>query len=332
MAVPPLTDAVIERFRSDWHRLTGAACGDPALVGLSGGPDSSALALLVSQALKGIASSPSAATIDHGLRAASAAEATRAAEIARACGLPHAILAGPLPERADRTANLSARARALRYDLLHDHAEAIGARWIVTAHHADDQLETLIMRLNRRSGVRGLSGVRSVNGKLVRPLLTWSRSELEAIVATAGLEPVDDPSNVDDRFDRARLRKQLAAAPWLDARAAAHSVAALREADEAVEWAVDRAEGERCTFEEFDVRCRPGWNNVIPDEIRRRLAERCIRRALPGAIPQVRAINDAMVRLRGGGRETLAGVVWTAGVGPDGPFWHFRPAPPRRSP
>lgn len=331
MAMAPLPDAVIERFRGDWHRLTGVGCGDLALVALSGGPDSTALAVLIAQTLKGIAKPAIAATVDHRIRAASAEEAGRAADIARACGLPHTILTGTLPDRVEGTANLSARARELRYELLQDHAEAAAVCWIVTAHHADDQLETFVMRLNRGSGVRGLSGIRAVSGKIVRPLLNWRRADLLAVVAHAGLEPVNDPSNVDDRFDRARLRKTLADAPWLDPSAASRSAAALADADAAVEWAVDRAEAEHCTFGESEAILYPGYPGVIPEEIRRRLVERCFRRVTFGPPPRISAINEAMWRLRDGGRETLAGVVWTAGYAVRGPFWHFRAAPPRRS-
>ena len=105
---------------------------------------------------------------------------------------------------------MSARARALRYALLEAEADAAGASYIATAHHADDQLETLIMRLGRGSGVSGLAGVRAASGRVIRPLLGWRRAALAAIVAAAGIDPIQDPSNVSDRFERARLRKKLA--------------------------------------------------------------------------------------------------------------------------
>ena len=79
------------------------------------------------------------------------------------------------------------------------------------------------MRLNRGSGVGGLAGIRRVNGRVLRPLLDWRRAELEAIVAEAGLEPIIDPSNRDEKFDQARLRRELEGAAWLDRLAAAQA-------------------------------------------------------------------------------------------------------------
>jgi tRNA(Ile)-lysidine synthase len=93
--------------------------------------------------------------------------------------------------------------------------EREGLDALATAHHADDQAETLLARLNRGSGVAGLAGVRArgiVPGTrlpLIRPLLGWRRADLGEVVAAAGLTPVQDPSNSDDRFDRARIRKAL---------------------------------------------------------------------------------------------------------------------------
>src|SRR3546814_6847035 len=87
---------------------------------------------------------------------------------------------------------------------------------IVTAHHADDQLETMIMRLNRSSGVGGLAGIRARNGTVLRPLLSWRRDDLTALALDADLPLVEDPSNSDIRFDRARLRSALKSQQILD--------------------------------------------------------------------------------------------------------------------
>src|SRR5690606_15259418 len=105
---------------------------------------------------------------------------------------------------------------------------------------------TLIMRLNRASGLSGLAGVRPrgiVRGTelpLLRPLLDWRRAELAEIVARAGLEPVADPSNLDERFDRVRIRAALAEAGWIDPPALAQSAVHLAEADQALDWAAER--------------------------------------------------------------------------------------------
>ncbi len=182
-----------------------------------------------------------AATVDHGLRAKAADEAAFVASICAALGVPHATLKVALAP-----GNLQAEARVARYAALAGWAAERGLAAIATAHHADDQAETLLLRLKRASGVAGLAGVRATgqtgpNGAAVlRPLLGWRRVELAAVVAAAGIEAVQDPSNTDDKFDRARIRKAIAEAGWLDVPALAASAEHLADADAALDWAAAR--------------------------------------------------------------------------------------------
>ena len=310
------------RFARDWRRVARAEHDRPVLIALSGGGDSSALLLLFAALRR---RDVFAATVDHGIRPAAAAEAEQAAVLSRSCEVPHAILAAPLPERVAGTANLSARARALRYRLLEEQADAVGARWIVTAHHADDQLETLVMRLGRGAGLRGLAGIRARQGRVVRPLLGWRRTELAELIAAAGLAPVDDPSNTDDRFDRARVRKALAGVDWLDAAAATQSAAALAEAEEAIGWMVERLAGERIVAGDGEVRLRA---DDLPGELRRRLVERCLG-AIDGATGfRGEEVGHVLDRLSTGGGGTLGQARYDVVRGGE---WRFRPAPPRRA-
>ena len=213
---------------------------DEGALGLavSGGPDSLALLLLAHAALPGRIA---AATVDHGLRSANADEAAMVAALCQRLGVPHATLPVTLAE-----GNLQAEARMARYAALAGWMGEQGVAALATAHHADDQAETLLLRLNRGSGVAGLAGVRArgqVPGTrlpLVRPLLGWRRTELAYVVTGARLTAAEDPSNHDDRFDRVRLRKALAGADWLDAPALAASAAHLADADAALDWATVR--------------------------------------------------------------------------------------------
>lgn len=322
--------ALVERFQRDWRATAGAFYDDRALVGLSGGPDSTALLLLMHTIVPFI-TPPIAATVDHGLRPKSAAEAGAAADLCRSLGVPHTILCGTLPARVGRTANLSARARALRYELLEEYAAEMGARWIVTAHHADDQLETLVMRLNRGSGVRGLAGIRARQNRVVRPLLQWKRDELSAIVAAAGVSSTSDPSNVDDRFARARLRKLLARTPWLDARAAARSAHALADAEEAIEWYIDGLEPNAIKVADGQVFLNA---LLLPIEARRRLVERCLRYIDPANSPRGSDLSNLVASIDAYKGATLGGVaidfVASATDHSPGKLCRFRPAPPRR--
>ena len=120
--------------------------------------------------------------------------------------------------------NVSNEARKARYAALESWCDDRNIDWLMTAHHADDQLETMIMRLNRGSGVAGLSGIRARQGRIVRPLLRWRHDELVALLDDMGVEAVDDPTNHDDAYDRARLRKKMREIDMFDARAAAISL------------------------------------------------------------------------------------------------------------
>ena len=234
-ALRPPPEAVA-RFAGDLAPLRAAS--GPLALAVSGGPDSLALLLLAAAALPGAVE---AATVDHRLRPEAAEEAAAVARLCARLGVPHRIL--PVDVAAG---NLQAQARAARYAAMAVWMEERGLAALATAHHADDQAETLLLRLNRASGVAGLAGARArtvVPGTplaLLRPLLGWRRAELGRIVADAGVCPACDPANTDERFDRARIRKALASADWLDVPAIAASAAHLADADEALDWAAMR--------------------------------------------------------------------------------------------
>jgi tRNA(Ile)-lysidine synthase len=178
------------------------------LIAVSGGPDSVALlGLLAEWAVAPGRPRLAAATVDHGLRDASAAEAHDVAGLCHELGVPHAILTweGDKPATA-----VQARARAARYDLLAREAQRAGASVVVTAHTLDDQAETLMMRMAHGSGPSGLAGMRARVSRdglvLARPLLCVSKDRLIATARARGLPYVEDPSNANRRFERVRWR------------------------------------------------------------------------------------------------------------------------------
>lgn len=320
---PPLCGDAVERFARDLAALV--APGARLLVAVSGGPDSVAL-LLLAHAVLG--DRCAAATVDHALRPESGDEARWVAQLCTGRGIAHATLTGALPERTGRTANLSARARDLRYALLDAEADRVRASHIATAHHADDQVETLVMRLNRGAGVAGLAGVRATSGRIVRPLLGWRKAELAALVAALGIVPVEDPSNVHDRFDRARLRKALAGVAWIDPDGWSTSAGALADAEVAISWTVGRLEAERCRNEDGGATLRPGG---LPFEFRRRLVERCLLTVNPHARLRGGAVARIVHKLDTGDTVTAAGVSCKVQAGDStGAVWRFSSAPPRR--
>ncbi len=312
-----LPEPAVRRFADDFLRLTGA--GEKARLGIavSGGPDSLALLLLAAAAFPGCVE---AATVNHSLRPASADEALFVASLCAARGISHSILTlNGLPP-----GNVSAQARIARYEALDRWLVAQAIDWLLTGHHANDQLETMIMRLNRGSGVTGLSGVRAKQGRIIRPLLHWRREDLAALVADAGIIAVNDPTNRDDAFDRARLRKSLHDVEWIDAPAVALSADALADADTALDWTVDRLEAAHIHQDDagitFDRR-----SAKFPAELVRRLTLRCLRRIDPSAEPRGVALSRFIATLEMGGAATLGHV-----LGQGGDQWHFSPEPPRR--
>jgi len=270
------------------------------------------------------------ATVDHGLRTQSAAEAADVARLCASRGIAHATL----PLQLEPGAALQERARDARYAALGDWALANGLKAIVTAHHADDQAETFLMRLSRGAGVRGLAAMRARSGvpgrpdsELLRPLLGWPRSTLAGIVAEAGLCPVQDPSNNDPRFERARVRAVLAAMPGLDTQVVAASTRHLAEADAALEWAARHClAGAR---HESGVLC---WTRAdTPRAVALRVLERVAAQMGQGT-PRGSAVAHWHDRLADGGIATLAGV---RGDGRKAE-WRFSAVPPpnavKRSP
>ncbi|MEN2786061.1 tRNA lysidine(34) synthetase TilS [Sphingomonas qilianensis] len=311
------------------------APADVIAIAVSGGPDSMALLALASAAWPG---QVIAATVDHGLRIAAAEEAAMAGAYCAALGsaprsVPHTILT---PAKPIGSANVQANARTARYALLTDWAIAARATILATAHHADDQAETFLMRAARGSGLAGLAGIRPrrrLNDALtvIRPLLGWRRSDLRALAVGAAVPFVDDPSNTDEHYDRTRFRALLRDAPWLEtaqiARTAGHLAkidADLRALDA---WLLEtRQQPAKAGDCAIDI-------TGLPREVRRRLTRSAIAR-----VRAARAIIDPAWRdsaniealldaLEAGKRATQAGVMGSA----HGEIWHFTASPPRRT-
>ncbi len=309
------------------------------LLAVSGGSDSTALMLLASRWSLRDKIRIVVATVDHGLRGGSREEALFVAREAELLGFEHRLLAWAGQKPLTR---LQERAREARYALLADCAAEIGPRCaVVTAHHAEDQAETILFRLCRGSGVAGLAGMSAVSTldriargqlRLLRPLLQLSKAALEAMCAEAGRAYVTDPANADPRFARARLRALAAtlAAEGLDrdallrlGRRAARAEAALQYCAADVE-ARARRDGDQATarFEADALR-------KAPDELLARLIEKQTMRF--GSAPRLDRLERALQQVaralarREATRMTLAGAL----IDVDEAFLSFRPAPPR---
>ncbi|MDW8314137.1 MAG: tRNA lysidine(34) synthetase TilS [Rhodovarius sp.] len=178
-------------------------------LGVSGGPDSLALALLAEAwaAARGVALV--ALIADHGLRPGSGAEAEGVARLLSARGMEVRLLRLAIPPGAA----LQERAREARHAALLAACAEAGAPWLLLGHQRADQAETLLMRAETGSGPLGLAGMPFLRAApqalLIRPLLDVAPAVLAALCAAAGVIPLADPANRDPRFRRARLRSAL---------------------------------------------------------------------------------------------------------------------------
>ncbi|HEX8447548.1 MAG TPA: tRNA lysidine(34) synthetase TilS [Sphingomonas sp.] len=306
--------------------LAGHPALTPFAVAVSGGPDSLAL-LLLAQAVR--PGDVHAATVDHGLRPDSAAEAATVARLCADRGIPHHTLRAtwsPAPG-----IGLQAQARAYRYGLLDTWCREQAIPLLLTAHHRDDQAETLLMRLARGAGLSGLAGVRERRPlqaespvTLARPLLDVAKADLAAFVAGQGLTPVDDPANHDPRHDRTWTRTFLGRTPALDPARLAASARHLAEAETALEWTT--AKESEARIHHIDAETLFLDPTGLPEELLRRLVLRCLHARDITANPSGPSLKRLIERLKSGNAATLGATV--ARVEPCG--WMFRPAPPRR--
>ncbi len=191
--------------------LAPLAQANALLLAVSGGPDSTALMILAARWAQ-VRPSPrlEVATVNHGLRTEAASESHAVAELCQRYGLRHHALLWRGEKPASR---IQERARQARYALLAQCARSVDAEIIVTAHHADDQAETVLFRLLRGSGVAGLRGMDArspLDGLiLARPLLEISKAALLATCQAEGVAFAQDPSNDDRSFARVRMRALL---------------------------------------------------------------------------------------------------------------------------
>lgn len=296
----------------DWQRLHYG-------VAVSGGPDSMALLWLMAALLPG---QVRAVTVDHGLRKESAEEARMVAGFCVREHIPHSTLRPSAPLRG----SLQAAARTERYRLIEEWRAANGLAHLLTAHHADDQLETIVMRLNRSSGVGGLAAIRARYRLVLRPLLAWRHADLVRIALDQDIPFVDDPSNSDDRFDRARLRHALVSQTAIDVEAAARSAGWLAEADEAIDWAVERLIANWPDASDIAVIRDEGY----PAEIFRRIVTQRLR-ANDGQLRLRGASLDGVIAAMQGGRRAMVGALLIDAVpGLQGTIWRISAAPRRK--
>jgi tRNA(Ile)-lysidine synthase len=276
----PFTEPVLQAVAACLVRYVRQ--GQSAVVGFSGGLDSTVLLHAAGSLASDAGLELSAAHIHHGLSPSAEEWASSCSQVCHALAIPLAILRVNVPR--DTGEGIESAARRVRHKALADHS----ADWILLAHHIDDQAETVLHNLLRGAGVRGSAAMPELRARILRPLLGVTRDALLAYAKSHRLEWVEDKSNADSRFTRNFLRHEIL--PLLTSRfpRAAEQLAAAAarfgEADSLLEdlAALDLGRGP-CEFplplklfrELPDMRARNllramlGWHQVQPPDERR---------------------------------------------------------------
>ncbi len=306
----PLSDRAIDTI------FAPLADAGALLLAVSGGPDSTALLLMAASWARQRGGRPrlEAATVDHGLRAGGAEEARAVAELCRRLGVPHRVLdwRGAKPK-----SRVQERAREARYALLGERARAVGADFVVTGHHLDDQAETTLFRLARGSGIGGLRAMAALAARegffVARPLLGLAKRELIAYCRAEGVAFARDPSNDDPRYARTRLRAlaHTLAAEGLDAPALARLARRAGQVEDALVRQTAAAEA-RLRLVEIGA-CEASLLLAEPTEIVQRLLTAAIarvggREASRVGLEKIEALATGLREARNAGKRFSANV------------------------
>ena len=201
-----MTSALLDLRNAVRPFLENLTAGDSAIVAVSGGADSLALAYALIKEAPELAITLVAVTIDHQLQSGSGDQAKKVQEQLKAIGYQEVIIEKVLV--ADKS-GLEADARTARYAALDAIANAYGATQIFLGHTRDDQAETVLLGLARGSGTRSLSGMAIINGKYARPFLQLTRAQTVAACIEAEIIPWNDPHNINEKFSRVRVRNKV---------------------------------------------------------------------------------------------------------------------------
>ena len=201
-----MTSALVDLRNAVRPFLENLTAGDCALVAVSGGADSLALAYALIKEAPDLAITLIGVTVDHQLQSGSADQAKKVQAVLKEMGYQEVLIEKVTVEEKS---GLEADARTARYAALDSVAHAFGATQIFLGHTRDDQAETVLLGLARGSGNRSLNGMAELNGRFLRPLLAISRETTVAFCEDSGLAAWIDPQNSDQKFTRVRVRKNV---------------------------------------------------------------------------------------------------------------------------
>ncbi|GAB6184335.1 tRNA lysidine(34) synthetase TilS [Thermodesulfovibrio hydrogeniphilus] len=202
---------IVDKVKNTVEKFNMLSLNDHVLVGLSGGPDSVCLLNILKLFKQQYKLKISAAYIDHGLRPEDVPkEIEFCKKMCEELDIPFYTQSIPVKDFArQEKINIQEAARILRYGALDQISLNIKAHKIAVAHNADDQAETVIMRLLRGAGPAGLSGIPPVRKKIIRPLIEVERAEIENFLKEKNIPYIIDPSNESLKYLRNKIRHTL---------------------------------------------------------------------------------------------------------------------------
>lgn len=310
-----MTRALVELRSAVRPFLSQLTAGDVALVAVSGGADSLALAAAILAESKDLLVRPIAVTIDHQLQSGSATQAAKVVAQLKDLGYSDVI---SRQVDVDQSSGLESGARDARYAALHEIAEKVNAIHIYLGHTKDDQAETVLLGLARGSGARSLSGMASINGKIIRPLLHVTREVTEEACRDLECEVWNDPHNFNQDFSRVRVRTQVL--PMMEKElgpgisdALARTASLLRDDADALDALADQAVA-GLDLADLDI----DQLSALPKAVRSRVLRRAIyaQGAPGGAIraDHVSAVEALVTSWHGQGEVSLPGGVKVARI------------------
>jgi tRNA(Ile)-lysidine synthase len=279
---------LLDKVKGTISKYDMLGTGDTVLVAVSGGPDSVCLLSVLQTFAKDLDLSLHVAHLDHRFRGGeSEEEALFVAQKARTMGIAATIEQFDVPAFCrERGLSAQAGAREVRYGFLNRVAEKVGASRIALGHTASDQAETLVMRLIRGAGIRGLSAIPPVRENIIRPLIEVTREEVLEYLHAQGIEFATDPSNAKPVYTRNRVR--LAIMPVLRAfnpnivETLASEAAILRDENEAFEAYLDKVSPDVLSCEKNGVRLKRDEFNTLPTALKRRMLRKAVSKVHSG--------------------------------------------------
>jgi tRNA(Ile)-lysidine synthase len=262
---------ILAKFKTEILQVLPSINGLKLGLAVSGGSDSLALCFLLQESQNDLDFQLKCITIDHKLRSESSKEALKVNALLNNYNLNHCVIAW---EGEKPSSNLQEEARIARYKLLTDFCHQNNITHLLTAHQKNDQAENFIIRADHGSGVYGLAGISpttKMHGiNIIRPLLNFSKEELQEFLRSRNIEWIEDPSNQNEHFARVKARNFLNQhQQWIPKLASISKN--LARAKDSIEYIVNKSINEMATISDQSASIELKAFNDLPQEIRFRM-------------------------------------------------------------